>query len=198
MTTTFFKTTALDPELLSTPFERQTNWIVLTGAACSGKTTLINGLAEKGFQVIPESARLFFNQEMSIGRTLEEIRLDGNALQRGIAALQVKFEHGIRAADTAYLDRAVPDSLTFYRVYGIDPNEILPECFHHRYANVFILDRLPFHRSRTLGPEDNATSDFLDEWLNRDYNSLGYHVIRVPVLPPRERITFILERLAVK
>lgn len=198
MTTTFYQTTALDPDLLSTPFELQTSWIVLTGAACSGKTTLANDLAEKGFQVIPESARLYFEQELTKGRTIKEIRRDGRALQRGIAALQAKFEHGLHAADTAFLDRAMPDSLTFYRVYGIDPNEILPECFHHRYANVFILDRLPFHRSRTLGPEDNAASEFLDEWLTRDYNALGYPVIRVPVLPPRDRIQFILERLTVK
>ena len=42
------RTTALDPDLLSNPFGAQTNWHVLTGAASSGKTTLINMLADKG------------------------------------------------------------------------------------------------------------------------------------------------------
>ena len=191
-------TIELDPDLVATPFEVQTNWHVLTGAACVGKTTLIELLADKGFPNIPESARQYFQREMAQGGTLEEIHADGAALQRGIAALQLKFEREYQATRLTFLDRALPDSLTFYRVHGLNPNEILPECFHHRYANVFILDRLPFHRSRTLGPEDNATSDFLDVWLTRDYNSLGYHVIRVPVLPPRERITLILERLTVK
>ncbi len=45
-----FLTTELDPDLLSTPFRVQTNWHVITGAACSGKTTLIDLLADKGFQ----------------------------------------------------------------------------------------------------------------------------------------------------
>ena len=55
----------------------------------------------------------------------------------------------------------------------MNPDELLLECFRHCYASVFILDRLPFHRNRTLGPEDDATSDFLDEWLACDYSALG-------------------------
>jgi predicted ATPase len=192
------RTTELDPDLLSTPFEIQTNWHVLTGAACTGKTTLIDMLADQGFRVIPESARLYFEKEMTKGRTLEEVCRDGPALQRGIAALQLRFEYGVQANQLTFLDRAIPDSLAFYRIHGMDPNEILPECFHHRYAGVFILERLPFHRDQTLGPEDNAASDFLNEWLARDYSALGYVVVRVPVLSPKERLAFILERLSGK
>jgi predicted ATPase len=77
----------------------------------------------------------------------------------------------------------------------MNPNEILSECFHHRYASVFILNRLPFQRSKTLGLEDDATASFLDEWLARDYSALGYSVVRVPVLPPQERLEFVLDRL---
>ena len=189
------QTTELDPGLLSTPFEVQTNWFVLTGAACTGKTTLINMLAEKGFQVIPESARLYFEQELAKGHSLEEIRADGPALQRGIAAMQLRFEHGVQADKITFLDRAVPDSLAFYRIHGMNPNEILSECFHYRYAGVFLLNRLPLHRDQTLGPEDNAASDFLDEWLARDYNALGYDIVRVPVLSPSERLAFMTSHL---
>jgi len=59
-----------------------------------------------------------------------------------------------------------------------------------------MLDRLPVPRSKTLGPEDDASASFLDEWLARDYSALGYHVVRVPVLPPQERLEFVLERLS--
>jgi predicted ATPase len=191
-----FSTVQLSPDLLSIPFRIQVNWHVLTGAACCGKTTLIEMLAEKGFDVIPESARPYFEMELANGRTLEEIRKDGASLQRGIAAMQLKFERGVQARNITFLDRAIPDSLTFFRVFGLDPNEILPECFYHRYASVFILDRLPIQRDKTLGPEDNTASDFLDEWLARDYTTLGYRVERVPVLSPQARLNFILERLA--
>lgn len=75
---------------------------------------------------------------------------------------------------------------------GLDPNAILAECFHHRYASVFVLDRFPFQPDGVRF-EDDATAGFIDEWLSRDYSALGYGVVRVPV---QDRLTFILERLA--
>jgi len=36
-----FTTAPLNPYLLSAPFQAQTRWYVLTGAACVGKTTLL-------------------------------------------------------------------------------------------------------------------------------------------------------------
>jgi len=192
------RTIELDPDILTTPFKIETNWHVLTGAACTGKTTLIDLLAKKGYQILPESARIFFEQEMAKGRNLENIRKDGGSLQRGIATLQLKFESECQASRITFLDRALPDSLTFYRVSGLNPNEILSKCFFYHYATVFVLERLPIHRNLTLGPEDNETSEFLNEWLFHDYSALGYSVIRVPVLSPPERLAFILERLSEK
>jgi hypothetical protein len=45
----------------------------------------------------------------------------------------------------AFLDQAIPDSNTFLRVFGMNPNEILLEFIYHQYASVFILETLPFH-----------------------------------------------------
>jgi predicted ATPase len=191
-----FITMGLDPILLSTPFGIQTNWHVITGAACSGKTTLIDQLTNNGFRTVPETARQHFEGEMARGRTIDEIRENRAALQRAIYDMQLKIEHGLRAIDVAFLDRALPDSLTFHRVIGLNPKELLLECFHHRYASIFILDRLPVQRKIALGPEDEATAGFLDEWLTRDYSALGYSVVRVPVLSPKERLAFVLERLS--
>jgi predicted ATPase len=190
-----YLTIDLDPRLLSTHFKIQTNWHVITGAACTGKTTLINQLAEKGYQTFHETAREFFEIELAKGRTLEEILEKGLAVQKSIFEMQLTLEHAMQSIDFAFLDRAIPDSLTFHRIFGYDPNELLPECFHYRYASVFILDRLSLQREETLGPEDDASSRFLDEWLVRDYNALGYKIVRVPALSPQERLSFILDRV---
>jgi predicted ATPase len=191
-----FRTTELDPDLLATPFGVQTNWHVITGAACSGKTTLIKQLAGEGYQIVPETAREYFEREIARGRTIDEIREDGKAIQLGIFDLQLRVEQGLLPSQANFLDRAVPDSLTFHRIFGINPNEILRECFNFRYASVFILDRLPFLRSQALGPEDDTSSFFLDDWLARDYLTLGYPIVRVPVLSPEERLAFVLEKLS--
>ena len=191
-----FRTTELDPGLLSTPFRVQTNWHVITGAPCCGKTTLIDQLADKGFQTVPETARLYIEREMAKGRTIHPIRANAAALQRGIKDMQLGIERGLRAIDVAFLDGAVPGSLAFFRVAGLNPNEILAECFHHRYASVFMLDPLPFQPDDQRVEEMAAIAGYLDECHTRDYSALGYQVVRVPVLPAAERLAFVLERLS--
>jgi len=186
--------TELSPDLLSTTFKVQTNWHVLTGAACAGKTTLIDMLADRGCQTVPEAGRRFIEAEVASGRALEDIFENGDALAPVVADAQRRTEHGLRAADVVFLDRALPDCLFFYRNFGLDSNELLAECFHHRYASVFLLDRLPLQLDGAR-VQDDAYTVLLDRWLYRDYTALGYRVVRVPVLPPQERLEFILERL---
>ena len=187
--------TGLDPDRLSMPFKVRTNWCVLTGAACSGKTTTIDLLADRGYQTVPEVARQLIERELAKGRTIEEWFANGAAMTPAVADVQRRVEHGLPATDFAFLDRGLPDCLFFYRNFGLDPNDLLAECFHHRYASVFLLDRLDLQLDGARVPDDTYTV-LLDEWLYRDYSALGYHVIRVPVLPPQERLEFILEKLA--
>jgi predicted ATPase len=191
-----FMATELNPDLLSTPFRVQTNWHVITGAPSCGKTTLIDQLADRGFQTVTETARPYFEREMAKGRTIDEIRENGAALERVLIDLQWRAEDGLQPIDVAFLDRALPDSLAFCRVSGLNPNEFLAQCFHYRYASVLILDRLPFHHNGTRTEGDAAIAGFLDEWHARDYSALGYDVVRVPVLPPQERLAFVFERLS--
>jgi predicted ATPase len=190
-----FLTTALDPDLLSTPFGVQTNWHVITGATCSGKTTLIDQLSARGFRTVPETARLYLEVELARGRTIDEIRQDAITLERALIAMQLRFERALPATDIVFLDRGLPDGLPFCRVAGLDPNLILSECFHHRYASIFILDRFLIQQD-DCRIEEETTADFLDEWLVRDYTALGYNVVRVPVMSPEERLAFTLEQLS--
>ena len=190
-----FRTTELDPDLLSTPFRVQTNWHVITGAPCAGKTTLIDQLADKGFHTVPEIGRVYVEREMAKGQTIDEILENGTVTERCIVEMQVRFERKLRVNEIAFLDRGSPDCLTYCRVMGLNPNAILAECFHHRYASVFILDRFPFQQDGVRF-EDDAIADLIDQWLAQDYGALGYSVVRVPVLSPEERLAFVFERLS--
>jgi predicted ATPase len=189
------RATELDPDLLATPFGVQTNWHVITGGACCGKTTLIGLLADRGFQTVPEAARQLMEKEKARGRTIEEIFEDGAAFERVLKDFQQEIEHRLCATDVVFLDRALPDCLAFFRFFGLDPNEILAECLHHRYASVFVLDLLPLQLDGAR-IEDDTFTVVLDELLVRDYDALGYHVVRVPVLSLQERLEFVLERLS--
>ncbi len=189
------RTTELDANLLLTPFKVQTKWHVITGAPSCGKTTLVDMLADQGFRTIPECARQYMEEEIAKGRTIEEIHANAVALQRCIVELQLNVEGGLTATDIVFIDGGVPSSLAWYRLFGLNPNEILRQCFRRRYASVFILDRLPLELDG-LRFEDGAHTGFLDQWLARDYRTLGYEVVRVPVLAPEERLTFVLETVA--
>jgi predicted ATPase len=99
-----FITTELDSDILSTPFGVQTNWHVITGGPCSGKTTLIDLLADKGFQTVPEIARLYMEKEIAKGRTIDDIRENVDALERSLIEIQLRFERALRTTDIAFLD----------------------------------------------------------------------------------------------
>jgi predicted ATPase len=58
-----------------------------------------------------------------------------------------------------------------------------------------MLDRLPAEKDG-VRVDDDATRDYLGEWLARDYSALRYSVVRVPVMLPQERLAFVLESLS--
>jgi predicted ATPase len=190
-----FRDTELDPELLSTPFKVQTNWHVITGAPCSGKSTLIDQLADKGFQTFPEVARQYFAREFAKGRTIDEIREDPAKFTRQIFDLWLELLRDLHPSEVIFHDRGLPDGFAFYRYAGMNPNEILPDCFRYRYASVFLLNRLPYQLDDVRAGDD-ALAAYYESWTLRDFAALGYNVVRVPVLPPEERLAFILERLS--
>lgn len=108
--------------------------------------------------------------------------------------LRLEVEGNLQPDEVLFLDRAMPEVITFYRATGLDPNDILPECTLYSYTSVFILDRLPLLKDG-VRTEDDAASDFIDEWLYRDYRALGYNVLRVSVMSVRERFDFVLGKL---
>lgn len=187
--------TELNPDLLSKSFNLQTNWCVITGSSCSGKTTLINILARNGFQTVSEAGRKFFERELAKGRTISEIRDNPAAFTRQVYDIMLDQENGLKENDINFLDRALPDGFAFFRIAGLDPNEILHDCFQHRYAAVFLLDRLPYQKDG-VRVADDETAEYLESWMLRDYAALGYEVIRVPVISPEERFEFVIEKLS--
>jgi predicted ATPase len=180
--------------MLSTPFSIQTKWCVITGASCSGKTTIIKMLADQGFQTVPEAGRQYFEAEIAKGRTIDAIRADPAFFTRQVYDIMVEHERELRANEINFLDRALPDGFAFYRIAGINPNEILPDCFRNRYAAVFLLTRLPYQKDG-VRVADDETAEYLETWILRDYLALGYEVVRVPVLSPEARLAFILAKL---
>jgi len=185
----------LDQKLLSTQFKVSTNWHVITGAPSSGKTTLIKLIKDKGFKISAEPARQYIEMELAKGLTIPEVQKDLVELNKAIAAFHLGIERQLPANDTIFLDRGLPDCLAYHRLHGMNPNELLDDCFHFRYRSVFILERLPFQQDG-VRYEDDECAEFHQFWLLKDYRAMGYNPIFVPILSPEERLKFILDKLS--
>jgi predicted ATPase len=168
---------------------------VLTGGPCAGKTTLILELKKRGYSVLEESARAVIDEMLSEGKTLETIRSDEGAFQKAVLRRKVDLEANIPQDGIIFLDRAIPDSIAYYRENQVpEDEELWNACRAARYAKVFLLDLLPPVPDgvRNESPELAAR---LQGALDRGYHELGYEPVRVPVMPVKERTDFILANL---
>ena len=176
-------------------FKYKTSWCVITGAPSSGKTSVIKELAHRGFAIQGEVAREMIELGMSRGRTLEAVRKDAAALQKEILEVTVAREMALDLNMRIFMDRGLPDSLTYFKLAGLDGMEATVLSYLFQYHAVFIFDRLPVVKD-AVRTEDDGLADKIDKMLEEDYKSVGYAPVRVPVLPVAARADFILKQLA--
>jgi len=173
----------------------KTNWYVVTGGPSSGKTTTVNILKERGYKTTIEHARHYIDTQKVTGKTVEEIRSNQRAFQQGILDMQIEEERSLPPDDTVFLDRAIPDALAYYRFLHIPEDEKLQKAIRGAiYKKVFVLDPLPLVKDYAR-IEDEEAQKAIHALLKEAYESLGFPIVSVPVLPPEERVNFILNNL---
>jgi len=176
-------------------------WYVITGGPSSGKTTLINELSKLGFHIIPETARLLIDKERDKGKSIKELHQDIINFQRKILKTRIKMEAHAPKDKIVFFDRGIPDCLAYYKFLemdkkGMDEKEILKFCKNKKYEKIFLLEQLKFEKDDVRFEDDevaNKVSDLLDE----TYSKLGYEVIKIPSMPIKDRLKFILSHLKI-
>ncbi len=172
-----------------------TAWRVITGAPCAGKSTIIDELNKRGFNVVFETVREYVEGELVKGRSLDDIRSDGQTFQRSLIPRKKEIEETLDPDTVVFFDRAMPDSITYFRSVGLDPAEIMSLCTIFKYAQIFLLERLPTQTDDVRNEDDEAAA-ILEDQLEADYKLLGYEIIRVPLMPVSERVEFILRTVS--
>jgi predicted ATPase len=168
-----------------------TNWHVITGGPCSGKTSVINALSDLGHQVVHEVARAHIDALLNRGETLETIKADPLVFEREILTQKMAIERRLPPNKRIYLDRAVPDSIAYYQIEGLDAQEPLKASRSVRYGRVFLFEPLPFIKD-AVRVEDHILASRIEKLLARCYTDLGYRVIRVPVLTVAQRTAYVI------
>ena len=174
---------------------RQTNWYVVTGGPCSGKTTTVNLLRQRGYKTTIEHARHYLDTQSVNGKTVEEVRKNQIEFQLGVLEMQIEQENSLEESNVVFLDRAMPDSLAYYRFLNLPPDKkLLDSIAKAAYKKVFILDPLPLVKDYAR-KEDEEGQKRIQELLTEVYKSLPFPVVHVPILEPNDRVDFILNNL---
>ncbi len=173
------------------------NWCVITGGPSSGKTTVLNELAKLGYVVYPEAARVFIDQEMAKGKSLKEIRRNEAEFQRKVLKIKMEVEKNAPKDNVVFFDRAIPDSIAYYQICGLDPKEVLKFCQEKKYRKIFFLEQLYFNQDYAR-VEDEKTIKKLNKLLKESYENLGYEVINIPTMSVEDRVQKILSEIDFK
>jgi predicted ATPase len=166
---------------------------VLTGGPSVGKTTVIEILASRGYTVVPEAARQIIQEERQKGSDILPSK-NLKRFQECVAERQLLDEEKA-TGDIVFLDRSLIDGYAYCVLGNVSVPAIVSENGRGRYDTIFFLESLGAYiedgiRSRTL---EDATKIHLK--IKEVYSEFGYHPISVPVLPPEERVDFILKKI---
>lgn len=168
---------------------------VVTGAPGTGKTTVIDLLAQR-FDTVAEPARLLIAEHAS---ATGEASLDARPVVfvDRLVARSIENFHAAQEGRVVFYDRGLPDCLAYAAVLGVDPEPVLRPAARLRYDNpVFIAP--PWEVIYTTDAQRRATFDQVRAFhheLESAYSLLGYELVTLAQTPPDERVGVIIDRV---
>ncbi len=172
------------------------NWYVITGAPSAGKTTLIKLLEERGYDVVHEVARVYIDQEIEKGKTIDHIRRDEFLFQNIVLKMKIEIENNLPKGKIIFFDRGIPDTEAYYKLYGKENDEFLKEAIDNcLYKKIFLLDFFNMHKdyARTENSEKQIK---IHDLLEKSYLKTNIPIVKVPKMKSKEdRLNFVLDNL---
>lgn len=167
---------------------------VLTGGPCAGKTTTIFELEKRGYTVALEPARLYIDERLVKGDTIQGIKSDPNFLGDVVQkALEIVRE--VPEEETCFFDRSVPDSLAYYRAFNVPFDDALTTALAAvSFKKIFLLDLVDFENDEARD-ETPEQAMILHGLIREAYLDQGHTIVEVPVMPVEKRADFILANL---
>jgi predicted ATPase len=176
--------------------ERKKGRYVLIGGSCSGKTTLISELKQRGFSVLEEVARQVLEERKHIPTNQKE----WEARQNLIFKTQLEQEAQFSEEDLVFLDRGILDVVAYSEHFlGYVPDLVKNSQLTNRYSSIFVLDRLPFEDDGLRVESGEKEALELHNKIIYVYLNHNYKLIYVPIFPGnkkeaiKQRADFILD-----
>ena len=172
--------------------------VVIIGGPGTGKSTIIEGLKEKGFCCYPEISRQVTLDAQKKG--IEQLFLKNPLLFSELLLEGRKKQYQNAVAEPhkiIFIDRGIPDVLAYMHFIGDDyPDHFDEACKDHLYTKIFILP--PWEQifiSDKERYENFEQAQHIDFHLIETYKKYGYELIEVPKDTVDNRILFILDKI---
>jgi len=118
---------------------------ICNGSSCSGKTTLIKELENKGLCVLNEVAKKIISERWNMAQTKEEFLKKQILIFNEQTYNEKKFEKEFPCINEVFLDRSLIDCVSYSMFFtGKIPDEFSRMDLYKRYSSIFSLKPLPF------------------------------------------------------
>lgn len=174
------------------------NIIVIIGGPGTGKTTLIDALAEKGYRCYPEISRDVTLEARKNG--IEQLFLQ-NPLLFSELLLEGRKKQFLDAcadkAETVFIDRGLPDVLAYMHYIGDSyPPHFDQTCRNHVYTRIFVLPPWKeIYTSDEARYESFEQAQHIYDHLLETYGKYGYTMTEVPKDTVANRVAYIEKHL---
>ncbi|RUR06904.1 AAA family ATPase [Legionella sp. km772] len=175
------------------------NYFILTGGPGSGKTAVLNALAQLGFLTVAEVARSIIQHQHDTGGNATHWGDRKAFLELMLAQSIADYKRMQTKQNTVFFDRGLPDLYGYSKGFcdEIELN-LMPVIERFGYnKTVFIFPPwLEIYAHDAERKQDFQEAVFTYNLLKEAYIYCDYHVVEVPKSSIKERVDFILKTIS--
>lgn len=176
------------------PSSIQTEWVAITGAPGSGKSTICYELIKAGYKVVPEASRAAIVEAQGRGFSCDEVFSNPPLLAEAILIRKLGIARGLAPNERWIWDTGLIDALVFCRRAGMDMSRIAAPLQIFRFRSVLFLEPLPQSvvQCDVVRPQTEIERSTLHVMLHAEYEGQGYRMSQIAVGTISDRMRDVL------
>ena len=171
---------------------------IITGGPGSGKTTLCDLLAFKGYPVGQEAARGLLSNlpAQNVGNAAQF----PSCFESLIASTRLAFLESIDPHVVAFSDRGLPDQVAYSLYKRKTPSSYILELVQKNRYETTVFVTPPWEK---IFEKDDVRNESFEEsceihdYILKAYITHGYNLVNLPFVEAKERVKFILNFLCI-